>query len=171
MLDEITRGSRQLALGFTRAHSKHIEPGALTSSNRKKIQREWPAHFRPGTAASRGRNTSTAKVRTIADNLTTASQNLVEIGIGVKEQFLRVEAMIADTGNAIESQIQRFDRASRDIVNRIGETASIVQDSFVRPVREVSAFAKGIGRGFEALLFRKPRRPVDQARQDEELFI
>jgi hypothetical protein len=79
--------------------------------------------------------------------------------------------MIADTGNAIESQIQRFDRASRDIVNRIGETASIVQDSFVRPVREVSAFAKGIGRGFEALLFRKPRRPVDQARQDEELFI
>lgn len=112
-----------------------------------------------------------APMKVITENLTLASANLVEIGIGVRDQFHRVEAMITDTGLAIDTQIQRFDRMSQEIVERIGQTASIVQDSVVRPVREVSAFAKGISRGFEAFLFRKPRRAVDEARQDEELFI
>jgi len=110
-------------------------------------------------------------VRSIAENLRVASANLVEIGLSAREQFRRVEAMVADTGEALHVQLDRFDRVSQDLKDRINETAEIVQDSVVRPAREVAALAKGLSHGFGAFLFRKTRSTVDQARQDEELFI
>jgi hypothetical protein len=110
-------------------------------------------------------------MRIITENLRVASGNLVEIGIAVRDQFRRVETMITDTGAAIETQLGRFDRVGQEIAERISRTAGVVQDSFLRPVREVSALARGLGRGVETFLFRRPRRPVDEARQDEELFI
>jgi len=109
-------------------------------------------------------------VKTITENLRLASANFVEIGIAAREQFRRVEAMVTDTGDVLHTQLERFDRVSQDIVVRVNETAAIVQDSVIRPVREVAALAKGVGRGFDAL-FRRQRSTVDQARQDEELFI
>ena len=110
-------------------------------------------------------------VRSIAENFRVASANLVEIGISARDQFRRVEAMVTDTGEALQIQLARFDRVSQDLMDRINETADIVQDSVVRPAREVAAIAKGLSRGFGAFLFRRSRSTVDQARQDEELFI
>ena len=110
-------------------------------------------------------------VKSITENLRVASANLVDIANGAREQFHRVEAMVTETGEALHVQITRLDQASRDVVDRINETADVVQDSVIRPFREVSALAKGITRGLETLLFRRGRRPVDQAHQDEELFI
>ena len=109
-------------------------------------------------------------MKTITENLRTASANLVDIGTAAREQFRRVEAMVTDTGEVLHTQLERFDRVTQDLVDRINETATIVQDSVIRPVREVAALAKGVGRGFDAL-FRRQRSTVDQARQDEELFI
>ena len=109
-------------------------------------------------------------IRSIADNLRTASANLVEIGLSARDQFRRVEAMVTDTGEALHVQLERFDRVSQNVMDRINETAEIVQDSVVRPVREVAAVAKGLSRGFGAFFFGR-RSTVDQARQDEELFI
>ena len=110
-------------------------------------------------------------IRTIAENLRAASANLVEIGLSARDQFRRVEAMVTDTGEALHVQLERFDRVSQNVVDRINETAEAVQDSVVRPAREVAALAKGLSRGFGAFLFRRSRSTVDQARQDEELFI
>jgi methylthioribose-1-phosphate isomerase len=110
-------------------------------------------------------------VRSIAENLRTASANIVEIGLSARDQFRRVEAMVTDTGEALHMQLERFDRVSQNIIDRINETAEIVQDSVVRPAREVAAVAKGFTRGFGAFFFGRGRSTVDQARQDEELFI
>jgi|SRR5213593_3253391 len=110
-------------------------------------------------------------MKSITENLRSASANLVEIGLSAREQFRRVEAMVTDTGEALHIQLERFDRVSQNVVGRINETAEIVQDSVVRPVREIAALAKGLTRGFETFLFRRGRSTVDQARQDEELFI
>ena len=110
-------------------------------------------------------------LRSIADNLRTASANLVEIGLSARDQFRRVEAMVTDTGEALHMQLERFDRVSQSVMDRVNETAEIVQDSVVRPVREVAAVAKGLTRGFGAFFFGRGRSTVDQARQDEELFI
>jgi hypothetical protein len=110
-------------------------------------------------------------IRSIAENLRVASANLVEIGLSARDQFRRVEAMVTDTGEALHIQLARFDRVSKDVIDRVNETAEIVQDSVVRPAREIAALAKGLSRGFGAFLFRRSRSTVDQARQDEELFI
>ena len=110
-------------------------------------------------------------IRSIADNLRTASANLVEIGFTARDQFRRVEAMVTDTGEALHMQLERFDQVSQNVMDRINETAEIVQDSIVRPVREVAAVAKGLTRGFGTLFFGRGRSRVDEARQDEELFI
>jgi len=109
-------------------------------------------------------------MRSITENLKTASANIVDIGLSAREQFRRVEAMVTDTGEALHIQLERFDRVGQNVVDRINETAEIVQESVVRPVREIAALAKGLG-GFGSFLFRKGRSTVDQARQDEELFI
>jgi methylthioribose-1-phosphate isomerase len=110
-------------------------------------------------------------IRSIAENLRVASANIVEIGLSARDQFRRVEAMVTDTGEALHVQLERFDRVSQNIMDRINETAEIVQDSVVRPAREVAAVAKGLTRGFGAFFFGRGRSTVDQARQDEELFI
>src|SRR5947209_19872023 len=110
-------------------------------------------------------------IKSVADNLRTASANLVEIGISARDQFRRVEAMVTDTGEALTVQIERFDRLSKDLIDRINETAEIVQASVVRSAREVAAVAKGLSHGLGAFLFRRGRSTVDQARQDEELFV
>ena len=110
-------------------------------------------------------------VRSIAENLRTASANLVEIGLSARDQFRRVEAMVTDTGEALTVQLERFDRVTQNVIDRINETAEIVQDSVVRPAREVAAVAKGLSRGFGAFFFGRSRSTVDQATQDEELFI
>ena len=110
-------------------------------------------------------------VRSIAENLRIASANIVEIGLSARDQFRRVEAMVTDTGEALHMQLERFDRVSKNIIDRINETAEIVQDSVVRPAREVAAVAKGLTRGFGAFFFGRGRSTVDQAHQDEELFI
>src|SRR5947209_8350291 len=68
-------------------------------------------------------------VRSIAENLRIASANLVEIGLAARDQFRRVEAMVTDTGEALHVQIERFDHLSQNMMDRINETASIVQDS------------------------------------------
>jgi methylthioribose-1-phosphate isomerase len=110
-------------------------------------------------------------LRSIAENLRTASTNLVEIGLSARDQFRRVEAMVMDTGEALNIQLERFDRVSQNVVDRINETAEVIQDSVVRPAREVAAIAKGLTRGFGSFFFGRGRSTVDQARQDEELRI
>jgi hypothetical protein len=109
-------------------------------------------------------------VRSISENLRIASTNLVEIGLSARDQFRRVEAMVTTTGEALTVQLERFDRVGQNIVDRINETAGVVQDSIVRPAREVAALAKGLT-GLGSFFFRRGRSTVDQARQDEELFI
>jgi hypothetical protein len=109
-------------------------------------------------------------LKSITENLRAASANVVEIGLSAREQFRRIESMVTDTGEVVYSQLERLDRVSQDMLNRFSQTAEVVQVSVVRPVREVAALAKGISRGFEAL-FRRNRSTVDQAHQDEELFI
>lgn len=110
-------------------------------------------------------------LKTVIDNMKTVSVDVVEIGTAAREQFHRVEEMIGETGETLQTQLEKVDRMSRDVTDRVNETVDIVQDSIVRPVREVGALAKGLTRGFEVLMNRKGRNTVDQARQDEELFI
>ena len=110
-------------------------------------------------------------LKTVTENLKTVSEDLVEIGGAAREQFHRVEDMIGETGQALQTQLEKVDQMSRDVTARVNETVDVVQDSIIRPVREVGALARGLTRGFEVLINRKGRNTVDQAQQDEDLFI
>ena len=110
-------------------------------------------------------------IRSITENLRVASANIVEIGNVAREQFRRVEGMVSDTHEVLQTQLARLDTATREVVERVTGTAQVLQDSVVRPAREVAAIAKGVGRGLEAFFFRRQRSTVDQAHSDEELFI
>lgn len=113
----------------------------------------------------------TPSLRTVAENMKTVTADVVEIGSSAREQFHRIEDMVGETNRTLQEQLQKVDEMSRDLSNRVNETVDVVQDSIIRPVREVNALARGVAKGFELLLNRKDRYPVDQARQDEELFI
>jgi phage-related protein len=111
-------------------------------------------------------------MRSIADNLKTVSEDLIEVGLSAKEQFRRVEGIITDAGQSLQAQIDRFDRVSKNVAERIDETAEAVQDSIISPVREVSALAKGLTRGFQYFFNRRTHNSEQEpVREDEELFI
>jgi ABC-type transporter Mla subunit MlaD len=110
-------------------------------------------------------------LKAVTDNLKTVSDDIVEVGSAARQQFHRVEDMIGETGQTLQNQLDKLDDMSRDVSNRLNETIDVVQNSIIRPVREVGALARGVSKGFEFLLQRRDRSPVDQSRQDEELFI
>jgi len=97
-------------------------------------------------------------VRTITDNLKTASSNILEIGVSAREQFRHVENMVSETGEVLRAQLNRLEEVTKDVADRIDTTADLVQNTVLRPVREVAAVAKGFGRGID-FLFRKNKRP------------
>jgi ABC-type transporter Mla subunit MlaD len=110
-------------------------------------------------------------IQGITENLRTASANIAEIGVSARDQFRRVEGMVNETSEVLHLQLARLDSTSREIVERVNGTAQVIQDSIIRPIREVAAIAKGFGRGLEAFFLRRQKSTVDQAHQDEELFI
>jgi methyl-accepting chemotaxis protein len=110
-------------------------------------------------------------LKTVTENLKTVSEDVVEIGGAAREQFHRVEEMVGETGQTLQSQLEKVDNMSREVTERVNETVDVVQDSIIRPVREIGALARGLTMGLEVLLNRKNRSTVDKAHSDEELFI
>ena len=110
-------------------------------------------------------------LRVVTGNLMAVSHDAVEISGTARHQMQRVDGLISEVGETLQVQLEKVDRLSREVSDRVNETVDVVQSSIVRPVREVSALARGVTRGFEVLLNRKSRNTVDQARSDEELFI
>src|SRR2546426_5561329 len=82
-------------------------------------------------------------MKSITENLRSASANLVEIGLSAREQFRRVEAMVTDTGEALHIQLERFDRVSQNVVERINETAGAVLCFVRRPEPPTGGFGTG----------------------------
>jgi hypothetical protein len=108
-------------------------------------------------------------VKAITENLQTASTNIMEIGVSAREQFRRVEGMVTDTNEVLHTQLNRLEEVTKDVTDRITSTADIVQNTVLRPVREVSAVAKGLGRGFD-FLFRRNRNSSNSKNQKQERF-
>ena len=113
----------------------------------------------------------TPPLKSVTQNLKTVSEDVVEIGSSAREQFHRIEEMVGTTSQTLQDQLEKVDRMSREVTDRVNETVDVVQDSIIRPVREVGALARGVTKGFELLMRRRDRHTVDKAQQDEELFI
>jgi len=109
-------------------------------------------------------------VKAITENLRIASSNILEIGVSAREQFRRVETMVSDTGDVLRAQLNRMEAVTKDVADRINTTAEMVQNTVLRPVREVSAITKGVGRGFE-YFFKKNRKSRNSTDHDDNPYI
>ena len=83
-------------------------------------------------------------------------------------------ARVATAGSVGEAldllERERFDVMVSDTVERVQETTAAVQNTILKPVREVNGLVSGVRAALTALA-RGNRASVDHATQDEEMFI
>lgn len=104
------------------------------------------------------------------ERLSVFSANLNEISQLTKNQMTRLDGFLQDASERAQLQILRLDQLVGDTMTRLETTSDAIQRSVLGPLREISAIVAGVRASLE-FLFRRNRKPVERATQDEELFI
>jgi hypothetical protein len=94
----------------------------------------------------------------------------MEITTMARDQVARIDALVNETAERARVQIERIDVMVGDTVDRVHETTAAVQNTILKPVREVNGVVSGV-RAAISVLARGNRASVDHATQDEEMFI
>lgn len=98
---------------------------------------------------------------------TTKANNVMDMA---KVQMEKVDVLLSDATSRAKVQMEKVELAVDDTVSRVHESVSLVHNGIVKPLREINGITTGIRAAFQHLL--TGRRPsVDQATQDEEMFI
>jgi phage-related protein len=99
------------------------------------------------------------------------SDEMVGIARSGREQIDRVGDFIHDASDRALTRLEQIDRTVESTVGQVEKVGEVVKHAVMTPVREVNGIAAGISAAVSTIVSR-PRRPqVDQATQDEELFI
>jgi hypothetical protein len=106
------------------------------------------------------------ETRAIAVAVSTSSQ---EISSLARRQAEQLAATLDLTNSTLQRQVLETDELLTRTRNRIEDTSQEVQLSVLEPVREVAALIAGLRRSIEVLFGR--RKQIDQAYQDDEMFI
>jgi ABC-type transporter Mla subunit MlaD len=93
-----------------------------------------------------------------------------EMTTSAREQVARLDALVTEASERARLQIDRIDVMVSDTVDRVQETTAAVQNTILKPVREVNGVVSGV-RAAISVLARGNRASVDHATQDEEMFI
>lgn len=87
-----------------------------------------------------------------------------------REEAEDMRRMLIDVRTRASQHIDRVDRIMERTTDRIDETAALVQSGVIKPVHEIAAVLAGL-QTFLQVLFAHERKTIDQAYQDEEMFI
>ena len=87
-----------------------------------------------------------------------------------KNQVQRTDEFLSEAINRARVQLDRVELVLDDTITRVHETAVIVNQGVIKPLRELSGIAAGIRSAFDYFL-RGGRPSVAQATTDEEMFI
>ena len=87
-----------------------------------------------------------------------------------RRQLVRVDDVMGEAASRTRAQMDRIEMVMDDTVNRFQETTTLLQNSIVRPVRQINAVTAGI-RAALAYMAGSRRATVEQATHDEEMFI
>ena len=109
----------------------------------------------------------TVETRAIAAAVSVSSQQIVGLA---KKQAEQISQTLDLTNSTLQKQVVEIDSLLLRTQNRIENTSVEVQATVLQPMRELSALLVGLKRMIEAL-FGRDRKPIDQAYQDEEMFI
>lgn len=94
----------------------------------------------------------------------------LELSKLTKEEAENVRILVASVRERTDLQVQKVDELVTRTTDRLDQTAEIVQTSVLKPVSEISAVLAGV-QGFLHVLFAQERKQIDEAYQDEEMFI
>lgn len=87
-----------------------------------------------------------------------------------RTQLVRIDEVLSEATSRAKVQMDRVEMMLDDTVSRLHETAAMIHNGVLRPVKEISGVAVGI-RAFVDALFHGRRLTVEQATHDEEMFI
>lgn len=86
------------------------------------------------------------------------------------KQLVRVDEVLDEATARARIQMDRVDMVLDDVMGRVQETAALLNKGILRPVREINGVAAGLQAAL-GFLFRGRRVSVEQATQDNEMFI
>jgi hypothetical protein len=109
----------------------------------------------------------TVESRAIAAAVSVTSQDLTQLA---RQQAGQISQTIERTTSTLQRQVADLDGLLTRTQGRIEDTSIEVQSTVIQPMREMSALLAGLKRTIDAL-FRRERKQIDQAYQDEEMFI
>jgi methyl-accepting chemotaxis protein len=99
------------------------------------------------------------------------SGEAVEIVRSGREQVERIGELLHDAGDCARARLEQIDQAVENTVEQVGQVGDAVKRAVLRPVREVNGLAAGISAAVATLVHHSRKPSVDQATQDEEMFI
>jgi hypothetical protein len=105
--------------------------------------------------------------RAIAAAISTSTREIADVARHQAEQF---SCTLEESNLMLQRQVGDLDRLLTRTQVRIEDTTIEVQTSVVKPLRELAAVVTGVRRTVDVLLNRS-RKQVNQAYQDEEMFI
>jgi flagellar biosynthesis protein FliQ len=115
----------------------------------------------------------TAATRMIAENqqelraIVCRTNEIVETA---HKDVTRLDAFVEDTTTRAKVQLERLELVMDDTVERVHHTVVMLNNTVLKPVREVSGVASGVKAAVKHLM--RANRPTPaQATSDEEMFI
>lgn len=99
------------------------------------------------------------------------SGEAVEIVRSGRQQVERIGELLQDAGDRARTRLEQIDQAVDNTVEQVGQVGDAMKRAVLRPVREVNGLAAGISAAVSTLVHRSRKPSVDQATQDEEMFI
>ena len=109
----------------------------------------------------------TVETRAVAAAVSASSQEITRLA---QHQAEQISQTLDYTTAAMQRQVTELDGLLVRTQDRFEDTTREVQTTVLQPMRELSAMLVGLRRILETL-FGRHRKPIDQAYQDEELFI
>jgi methyl-accepting chemotaxis protein len=99
------------------------------------------------------------------------SEEAVGIARSARQQVERIGEVLHDAGDRAHVRLEQIDQAVDSTVEQVGQVGDAMKRAVLRPVREVNGLAAGISAAVSALVHHSRKPSVDQATQDEEMFI
>lgn len=100
-----------------------------------------------------------------------AGQHMVEISGMLRDQMQRADGLLLELTDRARLQIIRVDETLSATLDRVDETATLVQRSIIRPIKDTAAVIRGVRTGLDFFLHRRASPPAVLEPQDEEMFI
>jgi methyl-accepting chemotaxis protein len=99
------------------------------------------------------------------------SGEAVEIARSGRQQVERLGELLHDAGDRARTRLEQIDQTVENTVEQVGLVGDAVKRAVLRPVREANGLAAGISAAVSTLVHHSRKPSVDQATQDEEMFI